>query len=361
MAFIMGLRDSLFRAFPGFLGKEPEIKSVQSTPETRAPETRAPERLVALSGATFEIPKREENRTSEDTALVDEELGLCLVADGVSSGRNGKVASRLAVETLRDEVRQWQAFGRGAVPAEALMEQAMFRASDAIEGEIAAHRELQGMNTTLSAILVTANELGEPQAVVGHVGDSRAYLYRPESNLLLPLTRDDNTIASYQDKGMITAEEAHAIEQSTQGGRDVVLNNPELSASRLYNQRREITQALALTNDSVKPTYHVSRFDIKNGDIILTMSDGVSDVLTENQMREILRQGLSQGKNISDIFQEMATAAQLDKSSRAKNDDMSIAGFEVKEAQVMVQALADEGQREQALLEKSQQAKRLAK
>lgn len=357
----MGFRESFYHAFPGFFGKAPEIKSVQSTPETRAPETRGKERLVALSGAVFEIPKREENRTSEDTALVDEELGLCLVADGVSSGRNGKVASRLAAETLRDEVRQWQAFGRGVVPAEALMEQAMLRASDAIEGEIAAHPERQGMNTTLSAILVTENELGEPQAVVGHVGDSRAYLYRPESNVLLPLTRDDNAIASYQDKGMITAKEAHAIEQSTQGGRDVVLKNPELSAHRLYNQRREITQALAPTNDSVKPTYHVSRFDTKDGDIVFTMSDGVSDVLTEDQMREILGEGLAQGKKISDIFQEMATAAQLDKSSRAKNDDISIAGFEVKEAPVMAEALADEGQREQALVEKSQQAKRLAK
>ncbi|MEK7665685.1 MAG: protein phosphatase 2C domain-containing protein [Patescibacteria group bacterium] len=325
----MGFRDSFSRAFQGLSWKAPEIKPPQQTPEVRAKK----ERLLNVKGAIYEIPKRAKDRVSEDTALIDEELMLCIVADGVSSGKNGKIASRLAVETLRDEIQQRQGLGNGEVFNEALMEQAMRRASEAIKADIVEHPEHRGMNTTLSAVLIFEVEAEKAYAVVGHVGDSRAYQFQLKSGALLPLTQDDNDIRSYQESGEISADEARAIEQSSQEGRDVVLKNPKLSARRLYSQRAKITKSLVATKENGQRAYNVKTFNVEDGDIIFTVSDGISDVLTEDRILQILREGFAQEKGVSDIFAQMAQEAASDTSLRQKGkegDDISVAGFGVK-------------------------------
>ena len=123
--------------------------------------------------------KREHN---EDSWLVNEDLGLYVVCDGMGGHAGGETASRLAVQTIERELlgarmRADDPFSSEAPLADAPLAGAL---REAIEGACAAvyrtskaNPELQGMGTTCIALLVQRGI-----AILGHVGDSRAYAVR---------------------------------------------------------------------------------------------------------------------------------------------------------------------------------------
>ena len=100
---------------------------------------------------------------NEDAYLVDDGLGLVAVADGMGGHRAGEVASATALEALR------VAFGAGAPIDEAIED-----ANDAVFEQSVADRNLRGMGTTLTAV----RSASDGTLLLGHVGDSRAYLLR---------------------------------------------------------------------------------------------------------------------------------------------------------------------------------------
>src|SRR5262249_48944577 len=100
---------------------------------------------------------------NEDVALVDRDHSLFAVADGMGGHRGGEVASRTAIEAMR-----------AAFAADGELENAIETANREVRERAAGDAELTGMGTTLTAVTAT----GPAQLVVGHVGDSRAYLLR---------------------------------------------------------------------------------------------------------------------------------------------------------------------------------------
>ena len=99
---------------------------------------------------------------NEDAFLVDERLQLFAVADGMGGHQAGEVASATALETLRAAVASGTPVG-----------EAIRKANTAVVQKADANDALSGMGTTLTAIVAT------PDGVhIGHVGDSRAYLFR---------------------------------------------------------------------------------------------------------------------------------------------------------------------------------------
>src|SRR5512135_1422858 len=113
--------------------------------------------------------KREIN---QDSILVDHDLGLFVVADGMGGHRGGEVASALAVETIQEYVRGHSA-EIASSPQKVLM--AAYReASSRIHRKSTVDSpDLMGMGTTMVAFLNVGNK-----AYIANVGDSRAYLFR---------------------------------------------------------------------------------------------------------------------------------------------------------------------------------------
>lgn len=175
---------------------------------------------------------------------------LLALADGMGGHAAGEVASQLVIAALAhlddDE------------PGGDLLSQldaAVREGNSAIAAHVEADPELEGMGTTLTAILFAGNRLG-----LVHIGDSRGYLLRDGE--LAQITKDDTFVQTLVDEGRITAEEAHS-----------------------HPQRSLIMRAL--TGHEVEPTLIMR--EARAGDRYLLCSDGLSDPVSHETILEALQ------------------------------------------------------------------------
>jgi protein phosphatase len=164
---------------------------------------------IEARGATDVGLRRDHN---EDALLVDEGLGLFVVADGMGGHAGGGTASRLAIETLQAAIRhardsEPEAFGSDAgveeSPVPDVLREAVEEASAVIYRAAQADPELTGMGTTVTAALVDGHV-----AYVAHVGDSRCYLVRERR--IYQVSEDHSLVNEQLKAGAISADEARS-------------------------------------------------------------------------------------------------------------------------------------------------------
>jgi protein phosphatase len=162
---------------------------------------------VVSAGLTDVGRKRNHN---EDSFLIDDELQLYVVADGMGGHAGGGTASRIAVETIDKELRRARESRDNPFVSTPNLQDALLpdalrtaveRACLAIFTTAQEDPRLSGMGTTVISLVVRDN-----QAFFAHVGDSRAYLIRGP---LIQQVSEDHSLVNEQIKaGMITPEEA---------------------------------------------------------------------------------------------------------------------------------------------------------
>lgn len=219
---------------------------------------------LSVAGRTDVGRKRTHN---EDAFLVLEEEQLFCVADGMGGHASGEVASHIAVEELaeffrltdRDEEATWP-FAED--PARRQDENRLLAgvrlANLRIVERAASDERLRGMGTTLVCLHVAR---GSDEAVVGHVGDSRAYLWR--AGALRQLTEDHSLLNDFLKARQLTPEEIEA-----------------------FPHKNVIVRALGM-----KPAVEVDllRLPLQEGDLLLLCSDGLSGMVPDARLAEILR------------------------------------------------------------------------
>jgi PPM family protein phosphatase len=174
---------------------------------------------------------------------------LFAVADGMGGAQAGEVASRIAAG----------AFERGSVsddePAEGQLERIAQRANSEIHKLAQEDSSRAGMGTTLTAAMVRDDEVA-----LGHVGDSRAYVFR--DGQLKRLTKDHSLVEELRRQGRLTEEQAEE-----------------------HPQRSIITRALG-----PEPSVNVDTmtFPARDGDVFLLCSDGLTTMVSDEGIREIL-------------------------------------------------------------------------
>jgi len=203
--------------------------------------------------------KRDHN---EDSFLVNEDLGLYVVCDGMGGHAGGETASRLAVQTVEKELisaklRADDPFSVRAPLPESPLAGAL---REAVEGACAAvfrtsraNPELAGMGTTCISLLLQAD-----QAIVGHVGDSRAYLVR--DGQVWQLSEDHSLVNEQVRAGLLTEDEA--------------------KHSRLKNI---ITRSVGFEEDVLVDVMGV---ETQPGDKFLLCSDGLSNLVANEEIRD---------------------------------------------------------------------------
>jgi protein phosphatase len=211
--------------------------------------------MRATTFGLTDVGRRRES--NQDQLLVDDARGVYAVADGMGGHAAGEVASHIAIEALADAM-----VNNDADPGSMSAEQAAKRLETAfLEGNrricesVTTRGEWRGMGTTIVAMVALADK-----AVIGHVGDSRAYLLREER--LQRLTNDHSWVNEQVRLGLLTDEEADR-----------------------HPMRNIITRALGNREDL---EVDVTLEPVVPGDVFLLCSDGLNTMLSDEEIRQVL-------------------------------------------------------------------------
>jgi serine/threonine protein phosphatase PrpC len=178
---------------------------------------------------------------------------LFAVADGMGGAQAGEVASRIAAGAFEKRGRV-----SAEEPAEGTLEQIAQSANRETHQLAQEDSSRAGMGTTLTAAMVDGQ-----QVAVGHVGDSRLYLFR--DGQIERMTRDHSLVEEFVRQGKLTPEQAEK-----------------------HPQRSVITRALGPENSVEVDTF---RIPARDGDVFLLCSDGLSGMVSDDDMRAILEAG----------------------------------------------------------------------
>jgi protein phosphatase len=205
-------------------------------------------------------------KRNEDSLYLVPDRGVAVVADGMGGHPGGDVASRIAAKTTAELLAQAQEPDPGheatADRMRATMSRTVLLAHESIRAQGAHEPELEGMGTTLTAMVVDA---ASGTYVVGHVGDSRAYLFR--DGRLTQLTRDDTWVQERLEADQLTPEQA-----------------------KRHPFGHLLTQCLGLEEP---PKPHILVGAVRAGDAYLLCTDGLVSMLDDAEVEKILADHLS--------------------------------------------------------------------
>jgi protein phosphatase len=212
------------------------------------------------------------------------------IADGMGGARAGEIAAGLAAAALEEAETP-----SGAEGIVALIDEA----NRQIWERSVQDPETAGMGTTVTAALVDA---AGGTVVIGHVGDSRAYLHR--DGALEQLTTDHSLVVELVESGILTPEEAER-----------------------HPQRSAITRAVG-----TEPTVEADAFsvDAKPGDLYLICSDGLTDMLTSEEVEDVIEQ---EGSDPAKAARALVAAA----NARGGEDNITVVLFEMVAADAVVE------------------------
>ena len=207
---------------------------------------------------------------NEDSVLAVPEHGFIVLADGMGGHNAGEVASRMAVTLIAQQLGEWLKDNHEANMRD--LRRAMAVSVDTANRNIFeaanTNADYHGMGTTLVMAVVHQGEM-----VLGHAGDSRAYLWR--GGELKQLTRDHSLLQEQIDSGLLTLAEA-----------------------AMSSNHNLVTRALGVEDLVLLDVQHRP---LEEGDLYLLCSDGLTDMLGDEE-----------------IAQELADNAILDTEMRAQ-------------------------------------------
>ncbi|OQW92640.1 MAG: hypothetical protein BWK79_14245 [Beggiatoa sp. IS2] len=227
---------------------------------------------------------------NEDSLANDERLGIVVLADGMGGCQAGEVASAMAVKTIMEELRapfKKMLFNKFESLHQShritgLLERAIIEANKSIYEVAEQQTRYHGMGTTVVAAVFHTNRVS-----VAHVGDSR--LYRLRGDEFKQITIDHSVLQELIDCGFYTREQA-----------------------RHSPNKNLVTRALGVSD---KVNVDVQEQDVQLGDTYLLCSDGLNDMLDDNDIHTILE---------DNYYSLEQTAQQLVKAANEKGGEDNI-------------------------------------
>ncbi|MBU0986998.1 MAG: protein phosphatase 2C domain-containing protein [Proteobacteria bacterium] len=216
--------------------------------------------VVESAGITDVGRKRKGN---EDSWFLDDDMRLYVVADGMGGHQAGEVASQIVVETLRDHLKAFKeeqitdevkAFNPDLSKKAAHLISGIFTANRAVHQKAQSNEAYKGMGSTVSAIYITDDTL-----ISSNVGDSPIYLIRNQA------------VEDFYAPHTMAAEHAALA--------------PEGATPLAKQFRHMLTRAMG-AEKSVRPG--IFEIEIRQGDILVICSDGLSDNVSPEEIRDIV-------------------------------------------------------------------------
>ncbi|MFH1153251.1 MAG: protein phosphatase 2C domain-containing protein [Pseudomonadota bacterium] len=213
---------------------------------------------------------------NEDTFAMDEQKGYCLVADGIGGAADGEIASELFAATVRDLAARLDTFREDT--AADLVETTFKKGNTAIFNYALDDASRMGMGCTAELIVFCPTGF-----VLGHIGDSRTYRLR--NKVLKQLTRDHSLRQEQLDLGLISRSELDS-----------------------HAYKNLITRALGIEKHA---TLDILKGSTLPGDLFLQCSDGLTDMIADAAILEILTDSISE-----DTMADLLVRAALDAGGR---------------------------------------------
>jgi len=217
---------------------------------------------------------------NEDAVASDAANGLVVLADGMGGYNAGEVASGMATTVVTTEIaqvlQQTQPYAQdkdGNMVAASIVRETVLKANTSVYQAAQSNPQYAGMGTTLVVALFYANKM-----LVAHLGDSR--LYRLRGDQFSQVTRDHSLLQEQIDAGLISPEQAkHA------------------------QHKNLVTRALGI-DPAVEPEIH--EYDARPGDLYLLCSDGLCDMVADDDIGEALH---AFGSNLNLAAQQLVQMA----------------------------------------------------
>lgn len=221
-------------------------------------------------------------RQNEDAVYVNEkEPYFVIVADGMGGHNAGEVASRMAIETIKDTLSKKT--GRRKIDYENKMRDAYNLANKKIYDYAEENSKLMGMGTTTVTALLSGGKL-----IVGNVGDSRAYIIKDDD--IRQISIDHSYVWQLVLRGEITEQQA-----------------------KRHPKRNFITRAMGTEKD-----IEVDTFSEKwEGGIVLICSDGLSNLIENYEIKKIV----SEAADLQEAAEKLVSLA----NERGGNDNITVA------------------------------------
>lgn len=194
---------------------------------------------------------RPQNQDTYQIEQLDKNTLLCVVCDGMGGAKSGNVASTLAADVFVEEIRRTFKSGMDRESVDQMLRGAVKLANFTVYDQSRQFEEFDGMGTTLVAALLRGGEV-----TIVNVGDSRAY--GVNSNGIRQLTTDHSLVQMMVIRGELTPEQA-----------------------RSYPGKNYITRAIGTETVVSCDLVHL---DMNRGDCLLLCSDGLSNMMDEQEI-----------------------------------------------------------------------------
>jgi protein phosphatase len=198
---------------------------------------------------------RHSNQDAVSTVILEDGSVFAVVCDGMGGANAGNIASEMASKTISDYVKSSYNFNMDSIDIEKMLKNAIVSANMEIYDMSLKDNELKGMGTTVVSAFVKNS-----QAVIAHVGDSRAYIAGNELN---QVTKDHSVVQSLIESGKLTPE-----------------------AAKVHPRKNVITRALGTEENVVVDT---NEFSLDNTDVLLLCTDGLSGYVRESEILKVLK------------------------------------------------------------------------
>jgi len=210
-------------------------------------------------------------------AEADSRRGVFMVADGMGGHAAGEVASEMAVQIVARQLLQLDSVT--APDAANRTAQAMRDANRAIYDRMLAENDKQGMGTTASVLV-----LSDDRYLIGQIGDSRIYMLR--DGALTQVTKDHSYVQEQVDAGLLTPEQA-----------------------RYHPYSNVITRCVG-ASEQVEPDLYAG--EVKPGDLFLVASDGLTGMVDDRRLQQILLVRSGPGRIVDALIAEANGRGGLD-------------------------------------------------
>ncbi|HLX21573.1 MAG TPA: Stp1/IreP family PP2C-type Ser/Thr phosphatase [Gaiellaceae bacterium] len=237
---------------------------------------------MKIAAAAAETSVGRKRRHNEDNYVAVPEQGMFAVADGMGGAQAGEVASRLAAAALEDTDP-----GRltGPEKVASLIQEANRRVHERANTD----PSTSGMGTTMTVALVE-----DGGVVIGHVGDSRAYLVRDGG--MEQITEDHSLVNELLKSGRLSPEEAE-----------------------MHPQRSVITRAVGTDPDVDVDSFTV---DAQDGDVFLICSDGLTDMVDDDEILETVKR---YGSDLDKVTKQLVNEA----NKGGGEDNITVVAFAI--------------------------------